>query len=422
MRSRDFRDGKNTGGRARRRHIGFARALCCTTALALLLGWCGVTAAVAEATPTAIAPVRKPAATAQPRARAKLAAPKPAAARRPIDVATQARTLEEQGNYTAALQALKTLRSLQGPDADVELAIALDEARTGFADSAWVRLHGPLLSAALADTAGRARRSEYPFQRESMWINGSFDGWYWYIARARAELALARRDWKEAMSMASRAAQARPLSGKDALLLALAASHAGDAGFGEAAASWAGYLEPWLPEAHYLSGLWAWRNGRRSEARAELEAAAQLDSTWREPALALTRLQLPGMRADSLPVRFLTGVRACAMLTSAKRPKLEEFVQFDSNPMLAYNPQPQPADSLRAQMKLTKPTQVYVQVLVNEAGHPVIAELPYVTEAQVPSGVIHHVLQSIAVWRFVPARKFDKPQRAWASVEYVLKP
>ncbi len=401
--------------------MSFAHALRGTTALALLLGVCGSTV-VALAIPTPAKPTaRKTAATAKPGALSKPAAPKPAT-RRPIDVATQARALEEQGNYASALQVLKTLRSLQGPDADVELAIALDEARTGFADSAWVRLHGPLLSAALEDTAGRERRSEYPFQRESMWINGSFDGWYWYVARARAELALSRRDWKEAMSMASRAAQARPLSGKDALLLALAASHAGDEGFGEAAASWAGYLEPWLPEARYLSGLWAWRNGRRAEARAELEAAAQLDSTWREPALALTRLRLPGMRADSLPVRFLTGVRACAMLTSAKRPKQEEFVQFDSNPMLAYNPQPQPADSLRALMKLTKPTQVYVQVLVNEAGHPVMAELPYVTEAQVPSGVINHVLTSIGTWSFVPARKFDKPQRAWASVEYVLKP
>lgn len=404
--------------RAWRGPLAFAGVLRSATLLVLLLSLCGA----AVAAPAAQPPARRPTTATRSAARSRPAPPKPVTTRRPIDVATQARALEEQGNYASALQVLKTLRSLQGPDADVELAIALDEARTGFADSAWVRLHDPLLSAALEDTAGRARRSEYPFQRESMWINGSFDGWYWYVARARAELALARRDWKEAMSMASRAAQARPLSGKDALLLALAASHAGDAGFGEAAASWAGYLEPWLPEAHYLSGLWAWRNGRRAEARAELETAARLDSTWREPALALTRLRLPGMRADSLPVRFLTGVRACAMLTSAKRPKQEEFVQFDSNPMLAYNPQPQPEDSLRALMKLTKPTQVFVQVLVNEAGHPVMAELPYVTEAQVPSGVINHVLHAIGEWRFVPARKFDKPQRAWASVEYVLKP
>lgn len=372
--------------------------------------------AVAAAPPGRPASTRKAAATP-----AKAVAPV-AATKRPIDVATQARVFEEQGNYASALVALKALRGMQGPDADVELAIALDEARTGFADSAWVRLHGPLLTAALSDTAGRGRRAEYPFQREGLWVNGSFDGWYWYVARARAELAYARRDWKEALSMASRAAEARPLSGKEALLLSLAAGRLGDAAFSEAAASWACYLEPWLPEAQYVAGLCAWKGGRRAEARARLETAAALDSNWRDPALALTRLRLPGMSADSLPTRFLTGVRSCAMLTSAKRPKQEEFVQFDSQPTLVYNPQTPPSDSLRAEMKLTKPAQVFVQVLVDETGHAVLAELPYVTEAQVPAGVVNHVIGEIGTWRFFPARKFDKPQRAWASVEYVLKP
>ena len=394
----------------RRARTGFGRLAVLGAAL-LVLPLAAAAAPAAKPTPArrAAAPAAKPAAPV-------------ATGKRPIDIATQARVFEEQGNYASALAALKTLRGMQGPDADVELAIALDEARTGFADSAWARLHGPLLTAALEDTAGRVRRAEYPFQRESMWVNGSYDGWYWYIARARAELAYARRDWKEALRMANRAAQARPLSGKEALLLALAAGRTGDAQFSEAAASWATYLEPWLPEAHYLAGLWAWKNGRRAEARERLQLAAQLDSTWRDPALALTRLRLPGMPADSLPTRFLTGVRTCAMLTSAKRPKQEEFVQFDATPMLVYNPMSQPADSVRALMHLKKPTQVFVQVLVDESGRPVLAELPYVTEAQVPAAVIDHVISAIGEWRFFPARKFNKPQRAWASVEYVLQP
>ncbi len=386
------------------------RASCVVLTLVTLLV-CAIAAHAAPAAKPTLA--KRPAAVAKPAA---------AATKRPIDLATQARVFEEQGNYASALVALKTLRGMQGPDADVELAIALDEARTGLVDSAWARLHGPLLTAALGDTAGLVRRTEYPFQREGMWVNGSFDGWYWYVARARAELAYARRDWKEALSMASRAAQARPLSGKEALLLALAAGRDGDAAFSEAAAAWACYLEPWLPEAQYVAGLCAWKGGRRAEARARLEAAAALDSNWRDPALALTRLRLPGMSADSLPTRFLTGVRSCALLTSAKRPKQEEFVQFDSQPTLVYNPQTPPSDSLRAEMKLTKPAQVFVQVLVDETGHAVLAELPYVTEAQVPAGVINHVIGEIGTWRFFPARKFDKPQRAWASVEYVLKP
>jgi hypothetical protein len=222
--------------------------------------------------------------------------------------------------------------------------------------------------------------------------------------------------------MASRAASARPLSGKEALLVALAASHSGDGDYGEAAAAWAAYLEPWLPEARYLAGLWAWRHGRRAEARDAFAGAAAIDSTWRDPVLALTRLALPGSRPDSLPARFLTGVRACAMLTSPRRPKQEEFVQFDRTPSLVFNPQPQPPESLLAEMKLRKPTQLYLQVLVSEKGEPLMAELPYVTEARVPAGVVNHVLRQIGSWRFMAARKFDKPQRSWASVEYVVKP
>jgi hypothetical protein len=110
------------------------------------------------------------------------------------------------------------------------------------------------------------------------------------------------------------------------------------------------------------------------------------------------------------------------MLTSPRRPKQEEFVQFDRTPMLVFNPQPQPPDSLLAEMKLRKPTQLYLQVLVSEKGEPVMAELPYVTEAKVPAGVVNHVLTQIGNWRFMAARKFDKPQRSWASVEYVVKP
>ncbi len=382
----------------------------------VMLGCAFGVASATHAQGTAVrSPLKRPAAP----AKVALAAP---AAPKPIELAIQARALEEQGNYAAALPVLKALRALQAPDADLELAIALDEARTGLADSAWARLHGPVLVAALGDTAGLGRRSEYPFQREPLWVNGHFDGWYWYVARARAELALARRDWREAMAMASRSATARPLSGKEALLLAVAAGKAGDARLSEAAAAWAAYLEPWLPEAHYLSGVWAWRNGRRDEARASLQTAAALDSSWRDPVLALARLRLPGMPADSLPTRFLYGRRASAQLTSAKRPKQEEYIQFDTTPMLAFNPMTQPPDSLRAQLHLKKPTQIYLQVLVSEQGKPLLVELPYVTEAQVPAAIVNHVVSVVGGWRFVAARRFEKPQRSWASVQYVLQP
>jgi hypothetical protein len=385
--------------------------------------WCLALAAPAPPAKTGASP--KPGAAKPAAAKATTAKPANGEAgmsMKPIDIATRARVFEEQGAYASALAELKHLRSVEGPDADVELAVALDEARVGQLDSAWTRLYSPILEQALADSVGDLRRTEYPFQREGMWVNGTFDGWYWYIARARAELALARRDWPGMLSMASRAASARPLSGKEALLVALAAGHSGDEAYSEAAAAWAAFLEPWLPEAHYLSGIWAWKHGRRAEARSRFEAAAALDSSWRDPVLALSRLALPGARPDSLPTRFLTGVRACAILTSPRRPKQEEFVQFDRTPMLVFNPQTQPPDSLLAEMNLKKPTQLYLQVLVSERGEPLMAELPYVTENKVPAGVVNHVLNQVGSWRFMAARKFDKPQRSWASVEYVVKP
>lgn len=399
---------RRAGDSLRRRSIAWACVL--LLGLALLAN-----AAPAPSKPAAKSAARRPATP--PTAAASVKSPL-----KPVEVALQARTLEETGAYALALEQLKRLRGMQGPDADLELAIALDEARVGLPDSAWQRLRSPLLSAALADTAGHDRRSEYPFQREGLWINGKFDGWYWYVARARAELALARRDWKEAVAMASRSAAARPLSGKEALLLALAASQAGDGELGAAAAHWAAYLEPWLPEASYLAGLWAWRHGRRAEARQWLEEAAAEDSTWRTPWLALARLTLPGSQPDSLPTRFLNGARACAMLTASRRPKQEEYIQFDKIPNLVFNPQPQPPDSVRALLHLKKPTQLYVQVLVSETGHALLAELPWVTEEQVPAAVVHHVLDQVGSWRFTPAVKFAKPYRTWASVEYVLQP
>ena len=77
---------------------------------------------------------------------------------------------------------------------------------------------------------------------------------------------------------------------------------------------------------------------------------------------------------------------------------------------------------MRAQLQLQKPTQIYLQVLVSEAGEPILSELPWVTEAHVPAAVVHHVLDQVGTWRFRPAIKFAKPYRTWASVEYVLQP
>jgi len=369
----------------------------------------------------AAAPV--PARSAAPH-RAARAGAAPATARPAVGaLATEARTREDLGAYGLAVQRLRELRGRTKPDPDLEIALALDEARTGLADSAWARLSGPLLAAAMTDTGGPERWHDYEFQREPLWLNGRFDGWNWYVARARAELALAMRRWPEAVAAARVAVAARPVAGKEHLLLAIAAGRAGDGATARREAALAVRLDPLLPEAHYLNGLWAWRDGRRTDARAEFRAAIGCDSSYRPPALGLVRLRLPAARPDSLPVAFLTGVRRVALLTSAERPKLEEPATNDQPPAL-YGSQPQMTvpDSLKAVMRMTRPVHMYVTVLADERGRPVLDDLPWLSPEYTPVELIEQILAVVRTWRFRPAVKLGHPQRAWATVELDLNP
>ncbi len=339
------------------------------------------------------------------------------------DQAVAARLREDEGNFPAAVKQLRALRHLVRPDADLELWLALDEARSGMVDSAWARLSTPLMAAAMADTAPPARWHEYGAGRSLQWIDGRFTGWHWYVAHARAEVALERGDWKAALAAARIAAAAQPLVGREHLLLATAAGHAGLGEEARREARTAAELDPLLPEAGYLEGLWAWRAGDRAAARAAFEAAIAADSTYREPALALVRLQLPGTRPDTLPAAYLTGIRRIAMLTSPERPKPEENVATDT-PAGLYGEAPSQVvpDSLRAAMHLERPVKLYVTVLVDEHGRPALSYFPYLSPDRMPVPVFRRVMADAAKWHFKPATRFGEPVRAWISVEYLLTP
>lgn len=360
-------------------------------------------------------------APAPPPAGASVVPAKPAAAR-PAEVASAARTREDDGAYGLALEGLRELRALVALDGDLELATALDEARANLLDSAWVRLTAPVLSAALADTGGPERWRDYPFQREPFWLNGRFDGWYWYVARARAEVALRLGRWSEARDAARIAVRARPLAGKEHLLLALCLAHTGDeAGAGREAAR-ASRLDPMLPEARHLEGLLAWRAGDRAAARAAFRAALAVDSTYRAPALALARLLVPGLGPGPLPVRYLGGLRRAAELTSRVRPKLEEYVQYDQIVALVGRPVRAVPESLKAGMGMTKPIRLYLTVLVDERGRAVLNELPWVPPGRLPEPLIAEILGDATRWTFRPATKLGRPRAAYATVEYELTP
>ena len=388
------------------------RALAGLVALAL---WLGSAAGVAAAAPSRAA--SRHAAATRPAAPAHSEMLKSVAQQ-----ASDARVAEETGSYGLAAMTLRAVRARTTPDADLELALALDEARSGQPDSAWARLSGRLLMTAALDTGTIARRRDYPFQREPMWLNGTFDGWYWYLARARAEVALHLRRWSDAYEAAMVAVKARPFSGRDHLLAAIAAGRAGDDAVARHEAALAAQLDPLLPEARYLDGLHAWRGGDHAGAIRAFHLAIGIDSSYRAPALALARLRIPGIRPDTLPVRFLTGVRATMMLTSPLRPKLEEFTQNDVLAALYGVPQVTLADSVKAIMRLKKPLQLFVTVLVDENGRPVADDLPWISPGQLPAEAVTQVLAAAARWRFRPATKLSHNVRSFATVELTLQP
>ena len=384
--------------------------LLATGAFAGLLALADAAAATAAPQPAA----RRDAAHRVPAAsRAAAAKAAPGSLRSPQDQAHEARLLEDSGAYGQAAAALRALRRRVAPDADLELALALDEARSGDADSARARLYGPPLTAALVDSLPVTRRHEYDWDRDQRWTNGGFQGWHWYVARARAELDAALGRWEEATVAARAAVAARPLAGKEWLVLAVCAGRAGHADEARAAADQAATLDPSLPEALYLSGLWAWKAGHRAGAQQRFRAAVALDSSYREPAFALVRSRLPGAPPDTLPAEILTGVRAVGLLTSPLGPKVEEYVQMDHPATIVRQELIPIPDSLGARLE---PVRLVLPILVDERGRAVLHELPWFSPDQLPSAVVALLAQSLPAWRFTPARRLDRPHRVWASV------
>ncbi|OGF14277.1 MAG: hypothetical protein A2W00_03870 [Candidatus Eisenbacteria bacterium RBG_16_71_46] len=334
-----------------------------------------------------------------------------------LERAREARVLEEVGSYAGAAEVLRRVRREVPRDADLDLELALDEARGGRPDSAAALLWEPLVAAALRDSLPEARRRFFTFAREGLWVNGQYDGWRWYIARARAEVALALGRWREARDAARVAVDERPLAGKEWLLLAVSAGRAGELAEARAAAVRAAALDPSLPEAHYFSGLWAWRDGRRAEADDSFRRAAELDSLYRDPALARVRLMLPGSRPDSLPGYFLTGPRGVGMITSPMRPKLEEFVQMDLTPRVARIGQIPVPDSVEIRLR---PEQRALPVLVDQQGRVVLHELLPFPPDLMPASAVASLVGSLPEWRFQPAMKGGEPRIAWATVSFRL--
>ncbi|MGH7742409.1 MAG: hypothetical protein ACRENS_10345 [Candidatus Eiseniibacteriota bacterium] len=330
-------------------------------------------------------------------------------------MAKSARQLEELGAYAAAAAKLRSLRRVSPPDADLDLAIAMDEARSGARDSAAALMWTPRMDAALEDTLPLTRRHTYPWERESMWVNGRFDGWHWYVARVRAELAVSLGRWSAARLAAEHCVAAHALAGKEWLLLAVCAGREGRLDEAALAAREAIELDSTLPEAFYLCGLYDWRAGNLSLARSRFRAAVALDSTWVIPAEAYVRTRLPGTVPDSLPTELLVGQRAAALLCSPVRPKVDEYLQVDESAEVETRGQPQVPESTMAALGTL---ELALPVLVDERGRAVLNDLPWFPPAALPPRVVAALVRCLPDWRFRPAMKNGLPFPVWASVDF----
>jgi tetratricopeptide (TPR) repeat protein len=336
-----------------------------------------------------------------------------------LHLVRQARALETVGEFAKALVPWRELRVLVPRDADLELAIACDEARAGMLEAAATRLASPLLSRAAMDTVPADRFRRYTSQREDdLYVNNAFDGWHWYVWRARAEVAAARGRWADATAAARRSVAARPMSGKEWLLLAVCAGRAGLADEARTAAQRAAMLDPGLPEAQYVAGLWAWKGGRREEAQDRFRAASTLDSTYQAPALALVRSNVSGSAPDSLPVAILTGIRAIGLLTSPAGPKLETYVPPPPAAIIARKVDPAVPDSLKARLATER---LGFWLLVDERGRVVLHELTWFPADRYPASLVGELAAKLAAWRFVPMVLEDQPRKMWVDVQYAFQ-
>ena len=368
------------------------------------------------------APAGAPRASTRPAARPHAKRPsKPAAtpAVSPLEKAMEARSLEDVGAYTRAAQALRELRKGRPPDPDLELALALNEARSDQLDSADVRLHGALLSAAAVDTLDPRAWAEYPVDRERTWFNGRFDGWHWYVWRARLEVAARLSRWDQALEAALQCTHWRGNSGKEWALLAVCAARAGKDDVSQRAAEWAIRLDPSLPEAAYLAGLWSERTGNRTRARALFRQATEIDSSYRAAALAWVRSRLPLAPRDSFPSELLNGERRAGLITSPVGPKLEDEIHVDVGAAVGKAVNPLQGDSLRAG---TKPLSITISLLVNQQGRVVLNDLPWYSFDQAPAEKVARWLAALPDWTFQPAVRNGAPVAVWVTLDLKVNP
>jgi len=258
------------------------------------------------------------------------------------------------------------------------------------------------------------RRVAYFWGRDGSWLDGRFDGWHWYVARARAEVAVRLGRYADAVQAAEIAVAAQPLSGKEWHVLATCQALEGRVTEATRNALRAAELDPTLPEAAYLAGVLAWRLGRRNEAERAFREAIRRDSSWTAPAVALVRCRLP-VSPDPIPETFFTGLRRTAELTTPDGPKPEQFHQMEQPAILRRKFEPDFPPDVRLD---PPPPPISLSVLLDERGRPVLHELPWLPANAVPEAWLIAVIRAVSSWEYTPARVHGEPQAVWVTVQY----
>jgi predicted Zn-dependent protease len=353
------------------------------------------------------------------------ASPAPAAAAQPLTPAAaalvgEARSCEDAGDPAGAAVALRKLRAMTPRDADLELWLALFEARAGMLDSARARLAGPVLRTAHADSAPAKRWTAYPYRKEWTWTDGRWTGWHWYLWRARTEVAAATGRWDEALAAARRASGARPESGRDWYARALCAARTGHRAEAESALARAWRFDPMLPEPHYLAGLLAWAAGRRNEAQERFRTAVAMDSTYRAPTLALLHVMRPGATPDSLPSELLSGVRRAALLTAADGPKREGFRKLEVTPAVMVK---EDAPELSAGREPgAAPVRLTVAMLLDAEGRVALTDVPVLRPTGLDPARVAAVLATLSRWQYSPAVADGINIPSWTAWVFEFQP
>jgi hypothetical protein len=135
--------------------------------------------------------------------------------------------------------------------------------------------------------------------------------------------------------------------------------------------------------------------------------------------LALIKLRLPGSQPDPFPTELLNGIHQAALITSPVGPKPEEFVQMDTPAALESSPDMAVTDSIPPG---TKPYRLYLSVLVDENGFPVLNHVPWYEPSKLDFRKILRIIASTPGMRFHPATRIGRPSPVWVSLDYDLKP